>query len=104
VFPNGDVAVLGTYFDNASLGKNSQRLWMTLSTDGSQTFSAPRIVMDMQSLPVPGLRTGDTVPAFAVAADGTLYATWQDVRFSKGKRTESWSRHRETKARRGRRP
>jgi hypothetical protein len=44
--------------------------------------------MDMQSLPVPGLRTGDTVPAFAVAADGTLYATWQDVRFSKGKRTD----------------
>jgi hypothetical protein len=44
--------------------------------------------MDMQSLPVPGLRTGDTVPMFAVAADGTLYATWQDVRFSNGKRTD----------------
>jgi BNR repeat-like domain len=42
----------------------------------------------MQSLPVPGLRTGDTVPSFAVAADGTLYATWQDVRFSHGKRTD----------------
>lgn len=88
VFPNGHVAVLGTYFDNASLGKNSQRLWMTLSTDGGGTFTAPRLVMDMQSLPVPGLRTGDTVPAFAVAADGTLYATWQDIRFSNGKRTD----------------
>jgi Neuraminidase (sialidase) len=88
VFPNGDVAVLGTYFDNASLGKNSQQLWMTLSKDGGQTFSAPRLVMEMQSLPVPGLRTGDTVPMFAVAPDGTLYATWQDVRFSKGKRTD----------------
>jgi hypothetical protein len=87
-FPNGHVAVLGTYFDNGSLGKNSQHLWVTLSTDGGQTFSAPRLVMDMQSLPVPGLRTGDTVPAFAVAADGTLYATWQDVRFSKDKRTD----------------
>jgi BNR repeat-like domain len=88
VFPNGHVAVLGTFFDNASLGKNSQRLWMTRSTDGGETFSAPRLVMDMQSLPVPGLRTGDTVPAFTVAEDGTLYATWQDVRFSNGKRTD----------------
>jgi hypothetical protein len=88
VFPNGHVAVLGTYFDNASFGKNSQSLWMTRSTDGGESFSAPRLVMDMQSLPVPGLRTGDTVPAFAVAEDGTLYATWQDVRFSNGKRTD----------------
>ena len=88
VFPDGDVAVLGTYFDNASLGKNSQSLWMTLSKDGGRTFSAPRLVMDMQSLPVPGLRTGDTVPSFAAAPDGTLYATWQDVRFSNGKRND----------------
>src|SRR2546430_12747865 len=42
----------------------------------------------MKSLPVPGLRTGDTVPSFAVAPDGTLYATWQDVRFSNGKRND----------------
>ncbi len=88
VFPNGDVAVLGTYFDNGSLGKNSQHLWMTLSKDGGGTFTAPRLVMDMQSLPVAGLRTGDTVPMFAVAPDGTLYATWQDVRFSNGKRDD----------------
>ena len=88
VFPNGDVAVLGTYFQNASLGKNSQKLWMTLSKDGGATFTAPRLVLDMQSLPVPGLRTGDTVPSFAVAPDGTLYATWQDIRFSNGKRSD----------------
>jgi BNR repeat-like domain len=88
VFPNGDVAVLGTYFENGSLGKNSQKLWITISKDGGQTFTAPRLVMDMQSLPVPGLRTGDTVPMFAVAPDGTLYATWQDIRFSNGKRTD----------------
>jgi Neuraminidase (sialidase) len=88
VFPNGDVAVLGTYFENGSLGKNSQHLWMTLSKDGGQTFTTPQLVLDMQSLVVPGLRTGDTVPMFAVAADGTLYATWQDVRFSNGKRND----------------
>jgi hypothetical protein len=88
VFPNGDVAVLGTYFDNGSLGKNSQSLWIALSKDGGATFSQPRLVMDMHSLPVPGLRTGDTVPSFAVAPDGTLYATWQDVRFSNGKRSD----------------
>jgi hypothetical protein len=85
-FPNGDVAVLGTYFQNGSLGKNSQKLWVTPSTDGGRTFTAPQLVLDMQSLPVPGLRTGDTVPSFA--ADGTLYATWQDIRFSNGKRTD----------------
>jgi hypothetical protein len=88
VFPNGHVAVLGTYFDNGSLGKNSQSLWIARSTNGGATFTAPRLVMDMQSLPVPGLRTGDTVPMFAVAPDGTLYATWQDIRFSNGKRTD----------------
>jgi Neuraminidase (sialidase) len=88
VFPNGHVAVLGTYFDNASLGKNSQSLWITRSVNGGGAFDTPRLVMDMSSLPVPGLRTGDTVPAFAVAADGTLYATWQDSRFSKGKRAD----------------
>jgi Neuraminidase (sialidase) len=88
VFPNGDVAVLGTFFENGSLGKNSQKLFVTLSRDGGRTFTAPRLVLDMQSLPVPGLRTGDTVPAFAVAPDGTLYATWQDVRFSNGKRSD----------------
>jgi len=88
VFPNGHVAVLGTYFENGSLGKNSQKLWLTNSTDGGKTFTTPTLVMDMQSLPVPGLRTGDTVPSFAVAADGTLYATWQDIRFSNGKRSD----------------
>ena len=61
---------------------------MALSKDGGQTFTAPQLVMDMQSLPVPGLRTGDTVPSFAVAADGTLYAAWQDIRFSNGKRDD----------------
>jgi len=87
-FPNGDVAVLGTYFENASLRKNSQKLWVALSKNGGSTFSAPQLVLDMKSLPVPGLRTGDTVPSFAVAPDGTLYATWQDVRFSNGKRND----------------
>jgi hypothetical protein len=87
-FPNGHVAVLGTYFENGSLGKNSQKLWIALSKNGGVTFSAPRLVMDMQSLPVPGIRSGDTVPMFAVAPDGTLYATWQDIRFSNGKRTD----------------
>ncbi|HEV8687437.1 MAG TPA: sialidase family protein [Gaiellaceae bacterium] len=88
VFPNGDVAVLGTFFENSSFGKNSQKLWIALSKDGGATFTVPRLVMDMQSLPVPGIRSGDTVPMFAVAPDGTLYASWQDVRFSNGKRTD----------------
>jgi hypothetical protein len=44
--PNGDVAVLGTYFENGSLGKNSRHLWVTRSMDGGATFSAPALVMD----------------------------------------------------------
>jgi hypothetical protein len=88
VLPNGDVVVLGTYYENSSFGKNSAKLWTTVSKDGGATFAAPRLTLDMQSLPVPGLRTGDGIGSFAAAPDGTLYATWQDVRFSNGKRND----------------
>lgn len=37
---------------------------------------------------MPGPRTGDGVPSFAVAADGTLYAACQDVRLSNAKRND----------------
>jgi hypothetical protein len=95
VLPGGTVVVAGTYFENASLGKNAQQLWVARSADGGRTFSAPELPMTMMSLPVPGLRTGDTVPSFAVdRRSGRVYASWQDVRFSHGKRNDvlvTWS-------------
>jgi hypothetical protein len=89
VLPDGTVVVAGTYLENASLGKNAQKLWVTRSIDGGRTFAAPEFPLTMSSLAVPGLRTGDTVPSFAVdRRSGRLYASWQDVRFSKGKRND----------------
>jgi hypothetical protein len=89
VLPGGTVVVAGTYFENASLGKNAQKLWVTRSADGGRTFSAPEFPMAMSSLAVPGVRSGDTVPSFAVdRRSGRLYASWQDVRFSNGKRND----------------
>lgn len=95
VLPDGTVVVAGTYFENASLKKNAQRLWVTRSRDGGRTFSPPELTLAMMSMPVPGLRTGDTVPSFAVdRRSGRLYASWQDVGFSHGKRNDvlvTWS-------------
>src|SRR5206468_1595086 len=88
VLPNGHVVVLGTYYENGSFNKNSARLWTAVSKDGGATFTAPRLTLDMESVPVPSLRTGDGIGSFAAAPDGTLYATWQDVRFSNGKRND----------------
>jgi hypothetical protein len=57
------------------------------STDGGATWSAPTVVSPLQDAPVTIagtlVRTGDTLPEFAVdSTTGTLYATWQDGRFS----------------------
>jgi hypothetical protein len=87
--PDGTVVVAGTYLENGSLGKNAQKLWVVRSSDGGRTFSAPELPLEMQSLPVAGIRSGDTVPSFAVdRRTGTIYAAWQDIRFSKGKRND----------------
>ena len=87
--PDGTVVVAGTYLENASLGKNAQKLFVVRSSDGGRTFSAPELPLVMQSLAVPGIRSGDTVPSFAVdRRTGTIYAAWQDIRFSNGKRTD----------------
>jgi hypothetical protein len=56
------------------------------STDGGTTWSQPIIVSDEQvgSVSIAGqdVRSSDELPEFAVAPDGTLYAVWQDKRFS----------------------
>jgi len=56
------------------------------STDGGTTWSPPIIVSDLRIAPVriagQGVRSSDELPEFAAAPDGTLYAVWQDRRFS----------------------
>jgi hypothetical protein len=56
------------------------------STDGGATWSQPVIVADQQLAPVSiaghGVRSSDELPEFAAAPDGTLYAVWQDGRFT----------------------
>jgi hypothetical protein len=56
------------------------------SSDGGATWSQPIIVSDLQIAHVriagQAVRSSDELPEFAAAPDGTLYAVWQDRRFS----------------------
>jgi hypothetical protein len=56
------------------------------STDGGATWSQPITVSNQQvaSVSIAGqdVRSSDFLPEFAAAPDGTLYAVWQDRRFS----------------------
>jgi hypothetical protein len=83
----GTVVVGGTYFQSAgfSAERNIAYFYVVRSTDGGITWSAPIIVDHERTMPVPNVRSGDTVPILAVdRRTGKLYATWQDVRFSSG--------------------
>jgi hypothetical protein len=56
------------------------------SSNGGATWSQPTIVSSLNVAEVTiaghGVRTSDVLPEFAAAPDGTLYAVWQDGRFS----------------------
>ncbi len=56
------------------------------STDGGAHWSPPTIVAPQQvaSVSIAGqpVRSSDELPEFAAGPDGTLYAVWQDARFS----------------------
>jgi len=65
------------------------------STDKGLTWSRPIIVSEIGFIPVTdpntgkAVRTGDILPEFAVDhTSGTLYAIWQDARFSGGTRAD----------------
>jgi hypothetical protein len=91
VLRNGTIVVAGTFFENKGISaeKNHALFFVTRSTNGGLTWSQPALVLDEQAAVVRGIRSGDTVPILAVdRRTGKLYAVWQDVRFSGGKRTD----------------
>ena len=83
VLPNGTLVNLMTVITPGSTALNVIR-----STDRGETWSAPILVSSMTSLgardPNTGtlIRDGAIIAQMAVAPDGTLYAVWQDARFT----------------------
>jgi hypothetical protein len=86
----GTLVNLFAEFNNEN--KNKLRAWtvrVLRSTDEGQTWSGSILVDRLQTIGVTDpesgddVRTGDIVPDIAVNPDsGTLYAVWQDARFS----------------------
>jgi hypothetical protein len=96
VLPNGDLLnlLVRLLHDNeGNPNPGDVTLAVIRSTDKGQTWSAPVIINTLESIPVTdpktgeGLRTGDIIPNIAVdPVRGTVYAVWQDARFSGGAR------------------
>jgi hypothetical protein len=89
VLPDGTVLDIGTYYPNQSFNKNAGLFFVTRSTDGGATWGPVRFPEAQRPVGVPGIRSGDGVPNATVdRRTGTIYAVWQDSRFSKGKRDD----------------
>jgi hypothetical protein len=70
--------------------KEHDQLAFVKSTDGGQTWTAPKAIADMSDVPVVDpntsapVRTGDIIPEPAIGPHGELYLVWQDGAFSNG--------------------
>ncbi|HET9031359.1 MAG TPA: sialidase family protein [Dokdonella sp.] len=90
VLPNGTLVNFYTHIDVAANGATSAWLDLIRSTDNGVSWSSPiRIASELTVGTVDPetgarVRDGTLVPTVAVAADGKLYAAWQDSRFSNG--------------------
>ncbi len=92
--PNGDLVNLFARFTNQSdPGPGDAVVAIVRSQDKGVTWSAPVVISTLESIGVTDvktgetLRTGDIIPDIAAAqTTGTLYAVWQDARFSGGVR------------------
>jgi hypothetical protein len=89
VLPDGTVLDVGTYYPNQAFNKNAGLFFVTRSADGGKTWSPVAFPEAQKPVGVPGIRGGDSVPSAAVdRRTGTVYAVWQDSRFSQGKRDD----------------
>lgn len=90
VLPNGTLVNFYTHIDIAADGSISAYLDLIRSTDNGVSWSSPIRIANELTVgtvdPETGarVRDGTLVPTAAVASDGTLYAAWQDSRFSNG--------------------
>jgi hypothetical protein len=96
IVPLGDDSAIVDGFALLSFAKNShqvrgQNVALIRSTDHGTTWSGPIIVSKLESVGVRNsngelLRTGDIIPQFAAdpRSNKTIYAVWQDARFSGG--------------------
>ena len=90
VLPNGSLVDMYTHIDAAANGSSTAYLDLIRSADKGVTWSTPVRVASQLSVgtvdPETGMRVrdGGLVPAVAVGADGTLFAAWQDSRFTNG--------------------
>ena len=85
VLPDGTIVVAGTFIDADA----NQSIFVVRSTDGGVRWSRPRLVEDEPTYSIPDVRSGDTVPSFAVdRRTGRIYAAWEDARASVGARDD----------------
>jgi hypothetical protein len=67
-------------------GRETLQVAVIRSADGGATWSSPTIVATQQvgSVSIAGqpVRSSDELPEFAVGPEGTIYAVWQDARFT----------------------
>jgi hypothetical protein len=76
--PNGNLVVI--YWNFGSRRHPNERLEMVVSTNGGQTFAAPKLITNAAEYNEPSIRTGSILPsAVSDRTTGGLYVVYQTV-------------------------